>query len=105
VEPSNGLPKVMLAQNSSEDQNGDLQSSHVVKADILWNSFKDRLGQSAYQNLSLDLNSLLQASSQLGCLEEPFTHEEINSVIKNLPADKSTGPDGFNTDFIKNVGP
>jgi hypothetical protein len=26
-------------------------------------------------------------------------------VVKNLPIDKSLGPDGFNTDFIKSVGP
>ena len=51
--------------------------------------------------MQLDLDSLLQASSQLGCLEEPFSHEEVDAVIKNLPTDKSPGPDGFNTDFVK----
>lgn len=32
---------------------------------------------------------------------EPFSVEEIDSVVKTLPSDKAPGPDGFNTDFIK----
>jgi len=51
--------------------------------------------------MELDLNELLQASNELGCLEDPFTNEEIDRVIQNLPSDKSLGPDGFNIDFIK----
>jgi len=34
-------------------------------------------------------------------LEEPFSHEEVDLVVASLPSDKSPGPDGFNTDFIK----
>ena len=34
-------------------------------------------------------------------LEVPFSDEEIDDVIKNLPNDKSPGPDGFNNEFIK----
>jgi hypothetical protein len=34
-------------------------------------------------------------------LEETFTDKEIDDVIKNLPNDKSQGPDGFNNEFIK----
>jgi len=82
-----------------------MHSVHKEKADILWDSFKDRLGQSVYTSMTLDLNLLLQTSSQLGCLEEPFTTEEIDSVIMNLPSDKSPGPDGFNTDFVKKCWP
>jgi retron-type reverse transcriptase len=35
-------------------------------------------------------------------LEEPFTDKEIEDVIKDLPNDKSPGPDGFNNEFFKN---
>jgi hypothetical protein len=38
-------------------------------------------------------------------LEEPFTKEEIVSIIQELSADKSLGPDGFNGDFLKKCWP
>ena len=34
-------------------------------------------------------------------LEKPFTQEEIDEVVKNIPTDKSPGHDGFNNEFIK----
>jgi len=34
-------------------------------------------------------------------LEIPLTKEEIDDVIKHMPADKSPGPDGFNAKFLK----
>jgi hypothetical protein len=34
-------------------------------------------------------------------LVSPFSHDEIDAVVKNFPSDKSPGPDGFNTDFLK----
>ena len=87
------------------DPDGIPQSAHPIKVDILWEAFKDRLGQTEFETLTLNLSSLLQASSDLRCLEEPFTHEEIDLVIQNLPSDKSPGPNGFNTDFINKYWP
>ena len=34
-------------------------------------------------------------------MEAPFTKQQIDSVIKNLPMDKSPGPDGFTNNFVK----
>ena len=34
-------------------------------------------------------------------IEQPFLDEEINNVVKDLPTDKSPGPDGFNDEFLK----
>jgi len=37
----------------------------------------------------------------LSSLIEPFSHEEIDAIVKHLSSDKSPGPDGFNIDFLK----
>jgi len=88
-----------------EDSSGNHQVAHTDKEKILWDSFKDRLGVFEFDSMMLDLQSLLLPSAQLGCLDEPFSTEEIDSVIRHLPADKSPGPDGFNTDFVKKCWP
>jgi hypothetical protein len=55
--------------------------------------------------MHFDLETLLQAADHLQCPTEPFTRAGIDSVVKNLPSDKSPGPDGFNTDFVKKCWP
>jgi hypothetical protein len=40
--------------------------------------------------------------NDLDFLIAPFQKEEIDVVVKTLPSDKDPGPDGFNTDFVKN---
>ena len=53
----------------------------------------------------LNLDALLSSHHNLSSFEEPFTAEEIDHVVASLPSDKSAGPDGFNTNFIKNYCP
>ena len=40
-------------------------------------------------------------AENLEILEVPFTHEEIDEVVKSLATDKTPGPNGFNNDFLK----
>ena len=49
----------------------------------------------------LNLESLVPKMPELIELDKPFTKEQIDAVVKDLPSDKAPGPDGFNTDFIK----
>lgn len=48
-----------------------------------------------------DLSSLMQEHPNLNWLEDQFTANEIDEVVKMLPNDKCPGPDGFTNEFIK----
>jgi hypothetical protein len=87
------------------NEQGQVVSDHTEKATLIWESFKERLGTSNFTNLSFDMPTLLDNSVDLSSLIQPFTHDEIDVVVKNLPSDKSPGPDGFNTDFLKKCWP
>jgi hypothetical protein len=73
--------------------------SHITKAEILWEAYKERLGATNPVVMPANLEELIQASQDLGVLETPFTHEEIDNVVKSLASDKTPGPDGFNNDY------
>jgi hypothetical protein len=88
-----------------EDDQGNPFSRHEDKAQLLWEAYKDRLGTSEFSTMLFDLHSLLRAPENLQWLEDPFSKEEIDNIIKELPAEKSLGPDGFNSDFIKKCWP
>lgn len=48
-----------------------------------------------------DLDTILTSHESMLELQAPFAEDEIDEVVRNMPADKSPGPDGFNTDFVK----
>lgn len=79
---------------------GNLITEHEQKENLLWTAFKSRLGVSEFQNVYYDLDSLL-LEQNLNLLDDDFSQDEINAVIKNLPNSHAPGPDGFNGLFIK----
>jgi hypothetical protein len=86
------------------DSSGQEVHDHL-KAAILEEAFKDRLGTSEPCSLDFEVFQLIQQHPNLSPLEEPFAHDKIDLVIHSLHSDKSPEPDGFNTDFVKRCWP
>ena len=49
-------------------------------------------------------NLLKLNQEEIENLNRPFISMEIKTVIKNLPVDKSPGPDGFTGEFYQKFG-
>jgi hypothetical protein len=90
---------------SLQDGAGNTFQGHEEKAKLLWDPHKQRLGSTEFSHMYFDRHSLLTPAENLEILEEPFTKEEIDSIIQQLPTYKSPGPNGFNGDFLKKCWP
>lgn len=84
---------------------GTILYSHEDKANLLWESYKERLGTTEFTSMLFNLEELISHIPNLEWMQEPFMKEDIDSIIANLPTDKSPGPDGFNEDFLKKCWP
>ena len=74
---------------------------HVGKEGVLFKTYKDRLGSSKPTNMHFDLSRIIRRIEGLDQLSAPFSNEEIDTVIKEMPSDRAPGPDGFNGCFLK----
>jgi hypothetical protein len=75
---------------SIKDEDGSFITNHDHKAAIIWNSYKNRLGITNNLVMSFDLDHLV-TRHELSHLDDPFTLEEIGTVLKEIPPDKSPG--------------
>lgn len=75
-------------------------TDHRGKEAILYEVYKERLGQSSTVNMKFDLPSIVKKIDGLDVLTVPFTREEIDQVVKEMPGDRAPGPDGFNGSFL-----
>ena len=51
--------------------------------------------------MKFDLMRIVKKCDGLDALTVPFTHEEIDNVIREMPAERAPGPDGFTGIFLK----
>jgi hypothetical protein len=89
---------------SLDTPDGRTVSSHAEKAALLWEEYKERLGVTIQTEMYFDLGTLV-TNHDLQSIDQPFTQEDIDLVIKHLPTDKAPGPDGFNGAFLKKCWP
>jgi hypothetical protein len=80
---------------------GNIVTEHKEKEDIIFQTYKDRLGTCSTPQMKFDLSELITPIPGLEELTTPFTKQEIDDVIKFMPADKAPGPDGFSGIFLK----
>jgi hypothetical protein len=90
-----------IAQIRTEDDR--IVCDHDEKASIIWHTFKDRVGQTNDPAMLFNLFEIVHPNADIdfSALEAPFTRDEIDAIVKNMPTDKSPGPDGFNGAFLK----
>jgi hypothetical protein len=63
------------------------------------------MGTSDFEAMLFQLDELIHHEVDLSSLEAPFSHSEIDNIVKLLPLDKSLGPDGFSNEFLKKCWP
>ena len=87
------------------DENGRMVSDHSEKSALFYQEFKRRFVVSVDTSMQFNLQNIVQPCHDLEALCDPFSTEEIDAVILDLPYDKAPGPDGFNNLFYKKAWP
>jgi hypothetical protein len=88
-----------------KDCQGNEVTDHDLMAAMLWNSYREQMGHSEGVTMQFDLQRLIQKVDGLDELTLPFQQKEMDDVIKEMPADRAPGPDGFNGMFLKKCWP
>ena len=65
---------------------------HHEKGGILRQVFRDRLGFSTPIDPNFNFSDFIQPVEGLEDPSNPFTHDEIDKVVADLPTDKAPGP-------------
>ncbi|XP_071677274.1 uncharacterized protein [Lolium perenne] len=74
---------------------------HDQMAGLLWASYKERMGSSEGISMQFDLSRILNRVEGLDILSRPFEEKEMDDIVKNMPADRAPGPDGYSGLFLK----
>jgi hypothetical protein len=59
------------------------------------------MGSSNNPEMQYNLEELVRNHEGLDQVSAPFSKEEIDNVVRQMPVDKAPGPDGFNWMFFK----
>lgn len=88
-----------------QSDEGRMLTDHSEKAEVIFQTFQQRMGISNSPVMHFNLPGLMNRVNDLDFLSLSFTTLEIDEVVKKMPTDKATGPDGFNGCFLKSCWP
>jgi hypothetical protein len=83
------------------DNSGRMIADHTEKSALFYQEFKSRMGCSVPTSLQFQLDNIVRFCGNLDHLCLPFSQEEIDNIILDLPSDKAPWSDGFNNLFFK----
>ena len=83
------------------NEHGVWIQDHESKAGLLWTAFRNRQGATSSPTMLFDLTNMITHVNVLDALVIPFSHDEVDSVVKHMPNDKAPRPNGFNDLFLK----
>ena len=96
------------SNQQNKNENGEITTENTEIQRIIWDYYQ-QLYANKMDNLE-DMDKSLQKynfskliQEEIENLNRPFTSMEIETVIRNLPTDKSPGPDGFTAESTKNL--
>ena len=64
-------------------------SDHIGKEGVLYKTYKERLGSSKPTTMHFNLSRIIRRIPSLDELSVPFSKEEIDAVIKEMPVDRA----------------
>lgn len=75
-------------------------SSHSEMEEAIYKHFHDVFGQPATAGFTVDFHAI---GIDPVDLDLPFSDEEVEVVVREMPADRAPGPDGFTGAFYKST--
>jgi hypothetical protein len=75
--------------------------SHQDKDDVIFEHFSRMMRRPEPRTCDINWQALHAPTTDLSHLDDPFTEQEIHRAIKEMPADKAPGPDGYTGNFFK----
>ena len=87
--------------SSITSDDGQVTSDHASIARLFLQEFKQRMGCTNNTQMGFDMPNIIKKVQGLDDLTKPFSEQEIDCVIKEMPPDRAPGPDGFTGLFLK----
>jgi hypothetical protein len=78
-----------------------VHTTHDEKSELLHSHFSSILGSISERDATINWSAVRRPDVTLDSLDLPFTAAEIWEAIKDSPAEKAPGPDGFNGVFYR----